>query len=341
MTEFTLDKLPRQVLEKIDFQTAFAASRCVIAAERMQLFRKLHGNKMTAAAIGRKIGISGWRLEVYLGVLVSLGLLKKKGRLFHNTRLTEKYFIRERSIYWTKLFSKECIKEYEAFSVLEEMLKTGRTYQSILGIKRKDYIREMKDNPQWAHDFTHMLYYDHQTEAEALAKYLDLKGYRRVLDLGGGSGVMSISLVRRNRHLKACILDIEAVIPVTRKIIRRERLNDRIETVVGNMKKFIPSGYDVVMLCDAGSYSVDLFQRIRDVLPPGGLIVLCEQFSTDDYTEPLNRLMWQLRSKKLWLVTINQAVANLRQCGFVAIRRRRIHPGMWVITGRKKKQNTD
>lgn len=337
MTEFTLDKLPKRVLAKIDLQTAFMASRCVVAAEKLQIFRKLHGEKLSAAAIGRKTGITGWRIKAFLNALVSLGLLNNQGELFYNSRLTEKYFIGERSIYWTKLYSKECTKEYEAFSVLEEMLKTQRSYQSILGKERKDYIKMMENDPQWAHDFTHMLYHDHKTEAEALSKFLDLRDYNRVLDLGGGSGVMSIPLVRKNKHLKACVLDIEAVIRIAKKIIKREKLIDRIRTIAGDMNKHIPCGFDVIMLCDSGSYSVDLLQRVHASLPDGGLIVLAEEFSTEDYTEPLFRLMWQLRSQRFWLMTKKQAIANLRQCGFEAIKQRRIHPKMLVITGRKRR----
>ena len=59
MTKFTLDKLPKAVLSRIDLQTAFMISRCIVAAERLQLFRKLKGKKLSASAIGRMIGIPG------------------------------------------------------------------------------------------------------------------------------------------------------------------------------------------------------------------------------------------------------------------------------------------
>ena len=75
MTEFTLDKLPKRALARIDLQAAFMISRCVVAAERLQVFRKLHGKKLSARAIGRKIGVRGWRVEAFLAALVSIGLL--------------------------------------------------------------------------------------------------------------------------------------------------------------------------------------------------------------------------------------------------------------------------
>ncbi len=334
MTHLTLDKLPKKVLARIDLQTAFAASRCVIAAERLQLFRKLHGRKLTAAALGRKIGITGWRLEAFLNALIGLGLVRKSGDLYSNTRLCDKHYIRERSINWTRLYSSECVDEYQALLPLEEMLTTERSYQSILGIKRKDYVQMMKDDPQAAHDFTHMLYYDHQTKATALADYLDLRKHHRVLDVGGGSGVMSIGLVRKNRHLEACIFDIEPVLAVTSKILRREKLSGRIKVLVGDMTRMIPKGFDVIMLCDAGN-SDAVLSKVWQSLPEGGMLVLAEDFSNDSLTDPFYRLMWQLRSNEFWLPTAKQTISRVRECGFRRVRHKRIHPRMGIITAHK------
>ena len=337
MIEFTLDKLPKNVLSKIDLQSAFMISRCVVAAEKLQVFRKLKGKRLSAGAIGRRIGVHGWRAEAFLAALTSIGLLKRTGKLYSNTALANKYFIEERSIYWTKRFSDACQQEYKAFSVLEEMLTTKQSYASILGIDARDYIEAMRKDKKWAHDFTHMLYYDHLPHAEALAQNLDLSGYRSVLDVGGGSGVMSMALVRKYKHLKACVLDIEPVVTVAKKIISRERLTKRISTAVGDMTKHIPDGYDVVMLCDAELGGVKMLKMVYDSLPEGGLVVLVDDFSSDDWTVPLYRLMWQLRSNSFWIRNKRQMVQMLCESGFGAIRSRQIYNYTWLITGRKSK----
>jgi len=335
LREFTLDKLPKNVLARIDLQTAFMISRCVVAAEKLQIFRKLHGKRLSAAAIGRKIGVRGWRIEAFLAALISVGLLKNTGKLYSNTALANKYFVHGQSIFWTKLFSEECRREYRAFSVLEEMLTTERSYASILGIDSGDYIEKMKRDPQWAHDFTHMLYYHHLPHAKALAKNLDLSNYCSMLDVGGGSGVMSIPLVRRYKHLRACVLDIEPVIQVAEKIIRREKLTKRVSTAVGDMTREIPDGYDVIMFCDSELGGIKTMKMAYNSLPEGGLIVLVEDFSSDDWTVPLYRLMWQLRSNSLWLKRKRQMVTMVKESGFKSVKSRLIYGATWLITGRK------
>jgi hypothetical protein len=336
MTEFTLDKLPKKILAKIDLQMAFMISRCAVAAEKLQVFRKLHGRELSASAIGRKIGVRGWRAEAFLAALVSVGLLKRTGQRYSNTTLADKYYVRDRSIFWTKRYSEWCCREYRAFSVLEEMLTTEQSYASILGIDSADYIKEMKRDSQWAYDFTHMLYYDHLPHAKALAQNLDLSNHHSLLDVGGGSGVMSMALVRKYKHLKACVLDIEPVIHVAKKIIRKEKLTGRVDTLIGDHDKHIPDGYDVMMFCDAELGDGGTLKLAYDSMPKGGLVSLVEDFSSDDWTVPLYRLMWQLRSNSFWLKNRRQIVEMLRKCGFKAIKSRRIYKDTWLITGHKK-----
>jgi predicted TPR repeat methyltransferase len=215
------------------------------------------------------------------------------------------------------------------------MLTTQKSYASILGIDSANYIKDMEEDSGWAHDFTHMLYHHHLPHAKALAKNLDLSKHDLVLDVGGGSGVMSIPLVRKYKHLRACVMDIESVIRVTRKIIRREKLTRRIDTLVGDHDKHIPAGYDVMMFCDAELGDGSVLTRAYDSLPEGGLVVLVEDFSSDDLTTPLYRLMWQLRSNSFWLKTRRWITTTLQRSGFRAIKGRRIYGDTWMITGRK------
>ena len=53
MDEPTLDKFPKKVLANIGVERAFIASRLIVAAERLQVFRLLQRKRMKADAIGR------------------------------------------------------------------------------------------------------------------------------------------------------------------------------------------------------------------------------------------------------------------------------------------------
>ena len=334
MQKFTLDKLPRKVLAKIDAQTAFMASRCIIAAEQLKLFRKLEGKELTAAAIGRLTGIKGWRQKLFLAALMSLGLLNKRGELYRNSALTKKYFIKKRSKYWTEIYSGECKEEFRAFSVLDQMLTTGRSYEDILGFKRKGYIDQLETDSRWAKGFTNMLYHLHQPVAQALAQKLNLTKYNNILDVGGGSGVMSMALVKRFPHLRATVLDLENVCRAARQLIKEQGLTKKIKTLTGDMNKDLPDGHDIIMFCDS-DFGKKLLSKAYKILPAGGLLIYVDYLSSEDLTEPFIRLMWQLRSNQFWLVTRQEVKQMVQKAGFKNVKMKNIGDESTMITGQK------
>ena len=335
METLTLDKFPKEVLAAIDLQRAFIVSRLMIAAERLRVFRVLHGKRMKAATIGRRLKIHKTYRDTFLNALVSLGLLHKADDTYWNTRLADKYFIEERSVYWTRQYSKECVEAYETLSVLEKALASGRSCASIKGLKRASYTEAMQRDRHRAEDFTQMLFHFHQDDAEALATYLDLSKHRALLDVGGGSGVMSIALARKNPHLNACVLDLAVVCEIAAGNIRRAGLSRRISTMPGDIRRKLPIGHDVIMFCDIGPVSEQLLKNTHHGLPSGGLVVAVDRYLSDDRTKPLDRLVGSFVGASVQLATRSDMVARVRSCGFQAVKAKNVCRDVWCITGTK------
>lgn len=335
MELLTLDKFPQEVLAGIDVQRAFIASRLIVAAERLGVFRELHGKRMNAAAIGRALKIHKVYRDTFLNSLVGLGLLQKKEDVYWNSPFAEKYFIEERSIYWTRQYSKECVQAYERLTLLEEMLASGRSYTSLKGLKPPSYTEAMKRDPRQAEDFTQMLFHFHQGDAEALANHLDLSKHRAVLDLGGGSGVMSIALAKKNPHLRASILDLAVVCKIADGNIKRAGLSSRVTTMAGDITHKLPAGYDVIMFCDIGPLPKQLLRNACRSLPEGGLVVAVDRYLSEDRTSPLDRVMAPLAGSGFPRETTAEMVAELKSCGFRKVTARNIYKDLWCLTGTK------
>ena len=335
MEKPTLDKFPREVLAGIDIQKAFIVSRLVVAAEKLQLFRLLDGKRMKSEAIGRTLKIHPYYLEPFLNAFVGLRLLDKVKGTYGNTAFTRKYFIGQRSIYWTREYSNECLDSFDALSVLEKALATGQGPRSLRRARRPLYVEAMHRNPKQAANFTQMLFYLHQPDAEALAKYLNLSGRRALLDIGGGSGVMSMALARKNRHLRATILDIARVCKVAAGIIRRAGLARRVRPQVGNIHDRLPVGYDVIMICDIGPISQRLLRSAYRSLPPGGLLVLVDRYLSEDGTQPLDRVVEHFAGSSFGVATWKDVVNSVEGCGFRQVKAEKVHRDVWCITGTK------
>ena len=329
----TLDKFPKRALAKIDIQKVFILSRLIIAAERLRLFRALHRKRMTADAIGKSLKIHKLYLLPFLNTMVSLGLLHKKNDSYWNTKFAEKYFIEERSIYWTRQYSKECVTSYEKLTVLEQALTSGKRHYQIKGLAKPNYVERMKRDPGEAEDFTQMLFYLHQGEADALAGYLDLTQHHNLLDVAGGSGVMSIALARKNPHLQACILDIAPVCRIAARNVHSAKLSRQIGTRAGDIHHGFPTGYDVIMFCDIGPVSTELLRNAYDKLPWHGLVVLVDRYLSDDGSNPLDRLAEHFVGSGFGLATRKQMVEALTSCGFRKIKSKKVYQDVWVITG--------
>lgn len=335
--ELTLDKLPAKVLAQLDLETVFIASRCVIAAERLQIFRKLDGKELSAAQLARRAGIHRKLCEPFLNYLVFLGLLKKRDKLYRNSQLVTTHFLKARSIDWTKLWSYECGLDYEALTVMEEALSSGRNWRKILGKERKTDYELVQDDPQWTRDFTYALYDYCSPNAELLAKNLDLSNYRRLLDVGGGSGVMSFALVRKNPKLTTCILEYPLVCKTADQIIRKERLSRRVKTLVGDMNKAIPRGFDVIMFWNIGRIETRVMKKAYRSLPEGGMVVRnCSLPLKPKVPSPSAFLSGYL-SVRPQGQSGPSIMKSLEDAGFSAVKCRRISKNLGVITGHKGK----
>lgn len=331
----TLDKLPKDVLAQIDVQRAFIVSRLVIAAERLQVFRLLHGRRMKAEIVGRTLKLHSSYVRGFLDALVSLRLLRKAKDIYWNAPLAEKYFVAERSIYWTRQYSQECVQAYEALTSLETTLTSGKSYISKKRLKKSSYVEAMKGDPGRAEDFTQMLFHFHQDDAEALANWLDLSGRKAVLDVGGGSGVMSIALAKKNRHLRAVILDIAPVCEIAARNVRRERLSKRVDTLAGDIRSSLPEGFDVILICDIGVVTTALLTNASESLQQGGLVVLVDRYLSGNRTQPLDRVGAQFVGSSFPLATSTDMKEALKSCGFKAVKASNVYRDVWFITGIK------
>jgi len=154
-----------------------------------------------------------------------------------------------------------------------------------------DKLHQEQEDPSYVARFTRKLYEIHGPLAEQLANMLDLRGVKSLLDLGGGSGVVSFALLRKQHDLTSVVVDVENVCQAGREIASENKLEKRITYLAADfLQDDLPTGFDMVMLCDVGSFSEILFRRIYDVLNLKGHLVIVDKFAPSRTSAPPSRL---------------------------------------------------
>lgn len=175
-----------------------------------------------------------------------------------------------------------------------KVLRTGKPANWQAKSDGGDWHASMLD-PVFARGFTDMMNCRGLSFGQALATSLtdELKSRRRVLDVGGGSGIYSTTMVAAHPHLKATVLEQPPVDALVRGEIAKHGLSDRVDVASGDFfKDAWPSDVDVVLLSnvlhdwDVPEVTV-LLQSAAKTLAPGGLLVIHEAFINDDKTGPL------------------------------------------------------
>ena len=127
----------------------------------------------------------------------------------------------------------------------------------------------------------------------ALARSLNLERRRRVLDIGGGSGIYACTLVAGYPSLHATVMEQPPVDRIAARLIAERGCADRVSVLPANMfDQPWPSDHDVHLFSNVlHDWEIDgvrrLLARSAAALPVGGLLVIHEAFINADKTGPL------------------------------------------------------
>jgi hypothetical protein len=182
--------------------------------------------------------------------------------------------------------------------------------------------------------------------ARMLAKRLNLKDRRNLLDVGGGSGAYSIAFCAANPCLRATILDFAETVETAKRYALEAGLADRIAHLAGNaITADWPRGQDVVLMSYVWSAVGEadlavLAKRALDALEPGGL-ALIHDFVVDDARDAPPFAAWYLLGSMFdnptaVCLTPAHVEGVLRDAGFGVEGTEAVLPGMTMLTRASK-----
>jgi cyclopropane fatty-acyl-phospholipid synthase-like methyltransferase len=280
-----------------DLMDAYLASAALNAAMELGLFWMLAEQPLDVAEVAQALGIPENRCRHWLQLLCSTGLVEQVPEGCTPSATARRTILEVYSRETWAFLAEEARMRFPLILDLAQHIREPGSVLAALGLTPPDYFAQMVEDPERARAFTRMLYEIHVPYADALAATLDMSGVERLMDLGGGSGVVSLALLRRYPHLSATVVDIPSVCAEGREIAAENGLEGRITYHAADYEQeALLTGFDVVLLCDAGPHSEAFFRKIRAALNPGGRLVIVDQFGTAEGIAPASWLYWAFQA---------------------------------------------
>ena len=213
---------------------AIAATDALAAAiVHLDLFTSLARDPTDLAGVCRRHGLHPRPADVLCTLLVAQGLLARdtSGEL-EPTATTREFLVAgapfDARAYYAAMADKPGVNDFL------KVLRTGWPANWPGAEGEADWHASMRTEA-FAESFTAAMDCRGRVLAPALAAAVDCGRARRLLDVGGGSGVYSIALAKRFSALAATVLEAAPVDAIARRTIRAAGLAERIAVVDADM----------------------------------------------------------------------------------------------------------
>lgn len=316
---------------------AYLQSAALNAALELGLFWLLADGRRSLASISQEMNIPEKRCRYWLGILAGMNLLRQDGDGYDLSPVARKAIVNTYSRDAWKMLA------LDAWDNFEESLRLGqRVSQS--GSDRKpfpSYVQKMDADLGRARLFTKMLFELHSPLAQDIADALHLNGARTLLDVGGGSGVVSLTLLRRHPELAAVVVDIPNVCTAGREIADKVPEGDRISYHPADFtSEELPTDFDIVLYCDVAQFDDSLLARLARSLNEGGRLVIVNHWFDRGQEETVGRLGYLLTTSlsdpDFSLRTLEDIQGSLAQAGLAVEPIRELPYKNWkMIVARK------
>jgi hypothetical protein len=307
----------------VELLQGYVTSAAVGAAMELGLFWLLAEKPLSDSEVAGAMDIPFNRCHHWLQLLCNLGLLEDGADGYATSTVARETILKAQSQHFWAFHARGHRDQFMCLRDLAVNIGKPMSAWESLAVKPADCYEQIRTSPSYAASFTRMLYEIHIPLAEQLAKLIDLQGVARLMDLGGGSGVVSFALLRKRPNLTSVVVDVESVCQVGREIASENGLEERIRYVAADLlQDDLPSGFDMVMLCDVGLFDEMLFGRIHGALNQDGRLVVVDKFAPTEMDAPPSRLSGafvtslQYPAQSIGFTTAQMVQSQLQATGF-------------------------
>jgi hypothetical protein len=274
-----------------DLLSGVIGHQVLLVAQSLKIFPTLGEKPRTLVELCNALNLEQRATEAMLSVLASLQLVQLDDNVYSLTPFSEDYLLESSPTYLGTLLDSMSSEKQQNLLSFERLKKTmlgNKPNQIFHGDK---FVKFVSKNAKIARIITRSIHGQSLAASLGWTECIDLSNYRRMLDIGGGSGAHSIGAASKWPNLQSTILDLPAVCNAAQEYIEQHSLQSRIITQAFNMwSDPLPAGdlhfFSAVYHDWSPEKCQFLTQKSFDSLPSGGRLIIHELLFNDQKTGP-------------------------------------------------------
>lgn len=254
-----------------EIASGFLRSRILLSAAELDVFDLLSDTPRTVEGVCTDRGWDSRATRILLDALTAMGLLNRvdKDRYVLPDYLGP--FLTMKGEETLLPIMQHRVRMWDSWSNLTHIVETGEN-PNMKTIATRD--------PEDIKAFIGAMEAIGRDRAEEIVASLDISGFKKLLDVGGGSGVYTAAFLEKVPHLRATLFDLPNVVEMAREKLTERGLIDRVEIRAGDFTKDeLPPGHDAVLLSaiihmNSPERNRQLYEKAYRALEPGGTILI-------------------------------------------------------------------
>jgi SAM-dependent methyltransferase len=248
---------------------------------------------VSAGDLAQTLGAHPGNMSLLLDGLASIDLVQKKSGMYRNASVAQTFLVEGTETYVGQLLTFMAGAD-SPLDNLTKLVKEGPPPKPGQPPHSEETLAQaavMMANTERAGDA--------QLAVKIVSKLPEFMSSKKVLDLGGGPGLIGMAIVAAHPYMKGVIFDLPSVARVAESFIREYRMEDRVEVLGGDFNRDpIGEGYDIVFTSNSlqFAHAIDpVIKKIYNALNPGGVFVSLFGFGkTHEGTKPENLVLGML-----------------------------------------------
>jgi predicted O-methyltransferase YrrM len=264
-------------------------SKLLLTGIELKVFNYL-SDPTSAEDVAHAIESHPRNTRLFLDGLAAIDLVQKKNGLYQSTSIAQTFLVEGSQMYVGQLLT-FMAKANSPLENLTKLVKEGPPPKP----ETPPFSEEML-----AQSASMMANMERAGDAQLVVKIVsnlpEFSSFRKMLDLGGGPGLIGMAIVSVHPNMKGVIFDLPPVVKVAETFIREYQMEDRIGVLGGDFNRdSIGEGYDFVFTSNSLQFAqvVDsVVKKIYDALNPSGVFVSLFGFGqTHERTKPENLVL--------------------------------------------------